>query len=124
MIFCLGDSKHFTGWHIYQVDIIKISIMSSSASQYYSKTHSIFNKGNKCAETDTKLYLISSIWDDDNILRLDEKNWQWLWCTKVSQGINATKDLAHVLGKKGIHIKSCYVTKEKAHITIYQELHN
>ena len=29
-----------------------------------------------------------------------------------------------LLGKKGIHIKSCYVPKEKSHITIYQELHH
>ena len=98
--------------------------MSSSASQYYSKTHSIFNKGNKCAETDTKLYLISSIWDDDNILRLDENNWQCLQCTKVFQGINATKALAHVLGKKGAHIKRFYFPKEKAHITRFPELHH
>ena len=31
---------------------------------------------------------------------------------------------AHVLGKKGMHIKSCYVAKDKAHKTRYQELQN
>ena len=76
------------------------------------------------AETATKLDLISSIWDDDNIRRVDEKNWQYLWCNQTFQGINATKALDHVLGKKGMHIKSCYVAKEKAHTTRYQELQN
>ena len=58
-----------------------------------------------------KLSLISfsSIWDDDHILSLDEKNWQCLWCNVSFQGINTTKDLDHILGKKGIHNKSCYV---------------
>ena len=38
--------------------------------------------------------------------------------------INATKALAHVFGKKGIHIKSYYVDKYKAHTNRYQELQN
>ena len=53
-------------------------------------------------------------------MRLDKKNCQCLWCTKVFQGINATEALAHVLGKKGMRNKSCYVAMDKAHITIYQ----
>ena len=53
-----------------------------------------------------------------------EKNWQCLWCNKVFQGINATKALSRVLGKEGMHIKSCYVPKDKYNITRYQELHN
>ena len=76
------------------------------------------------AETATKLDLISFIWDDDHIWRLDEKNWQCLWCNQTFQGINTTKALAHVLGKKGIRIKSFYVAKEKSHTTRYQELQN
>ena len=59
--------------------------------------------------------------EDDHILRLDEKNWQCLWCNQCFLGINSTKALAHLLGKKGMHIKSCYVPKNKAHITRYQE---
>ena len=35
---------------------------------------------------------------------------------------NATKALAHVLEKKGMHIKGCDVAKDKSHITRYQEL--
>ena len=51
-----------------------------------------------------------------------KKNRQFLWRNKCFQGINATKALVHVLGKGGMHIKSCYVAKDKAHTTIYQEL--
>ena len=104
----------FTSCDFSQADIIKFSIISSSASQSSLKFHLIFNNEKTCAETETKLDFISSIWDDDHILRLDENNWQCLWCTKVFQGINATKSLAHVQGKKGMHIKSCYVAMEKS----------
>ena len=55
-------------------------------------------------------------------MSLGENNWQYLWCTKLFQGINATKDLAHLLGKNGMQIKIYYVTKDKAHTTRYQEL--
>ena len=96
--------------------------MSSSASQSSSKFHSFFNKEKTIEETETKLYFISSIWYYDHNLGLDENNWQLVWCTKLLQGINATKSLARVLGKKGTHIKSCYVPKEKVHITRYQEI--
>ena len=81
---------------------MKISIIFSSASQSSSKFHSFFNMEETSAETETKLDLISSIWDDDHILGLDENNWKYLWCTKVLQGINATNDLANLLGKKGM----------------------
>ena len=69
-----------------------------------------------------KLDFISSIWDDDLIQRLDENNWQCLWCDKIFQGINATKALDHVLEKKGMHIKSCYAAMEKFYLTRHQEL--
>ena len=96
--------------------------MSDTTSQSSSKFHSFFNKEKTSAETEAKLDFILSIWDDDHILRLDEKKWQCLWLNTIFQGINATKALANVLGKKGMHIKSCYVPKEKSHITRYQEL--
>ena len=83
--------------------------MSSSASRSSSKFHSFSNKEKSSAETETKLDFISYIWDNDHILRLDEKNWQCSWLTKIFQGINATKDLVHVMGKNSMHIKSCYV---------------
>ena len=53
---------------------------------------------------------------------LIKKNWQYLWRDTIFQGINATKALDHVLGKKGMHIKSCYDPREKVHIKRYQEL--
>ena len=112
----------FTSWNFSQVDIIKFSIMSSSTSQYSSNFHSFFNKEKTCAETETKIDLISSLWVDDQMLRLDETNRKCLWYTWKSQGISTTKALAHVRGKKGMHIKGCYVPKEKYHITRYQEI--
>ena len=84
--------------------------------------HSFFNKEKTRAETETRIYLISSIWGDNHIMSLNENNWKFLWYNKVFQGINATKALARVLGKKGMYIKSCYVRKEKSHKNIYQEL--
>ena len=57
-------------------------------------------------------------------MRLDEKKWQCLRCNTSSQGVNANKDLVQVLGKMGMYIKSCHVSKDKAHRTRYQELQN
>ena len=96
--------------------------MSSPTIQSSPAFHLFLNKEKTSAETETKRDFISSIWDDDHIWRLDEKNWQLLWCDQNFQGINATKALAHLLVKKGTHIKSCYVSKEKHHIKRYQEL--
>ena len=48
--------------------------MSSTTSQSSSTFHSLFNNKKTSAETKTKLDLYLSIWDDDQILRLDEKN--------------------------------------------------
>ena len=86
--------------------------------------HSFFNKEKTRAETETRIYLISSIWGDNHIMSLNENNWKFLWYNKVFQGINATKALAPVMGNEGVHIKSCYVPKDKAHKRRYQELHN
>ena len=57
--------------------------MLSSASQLMSKYHSLFNNENTFAETEKNIDFISSIWDDDHILRLDENNWKCLWSTKA-----------------------------------------
>ena len=78
--------------------------MSSTTSQSSSTFNSFFNKEKTSAETKTKLDFISFIWDDGHILRLDKKNWQYLWCNTSFQGINDTKALAHILGKKGMNI--------------------
>ena len=94
--------------------------MLSTTSQSSPVFHSFSNKEKTSAEIATKLDFISSIWDDDRIRRLDEHNWQCLWCNQTFQGINATKYLAHKLGKKGMNIKSCYAAKDKSHTTVYQ----
>ena len=96
--------------------------MSSSASQPLLKCYTLFNNEKTYSETKTRIYFISSIWDDDQIMRLDENTWKCLWCNTSFQGINATEALARVLGKKGMHIYSFYVLKEKAHIKRHQEL--
>ena len=89
----------FTSLFFISVDISKVYIMSSPTIQSSPEFHSFFNKENTSAETATKLDFIPSIWDDDHIRRLDEKNWQCLWCNQSFQGINSTKSLAHVLEK-------------------------
>ena len=61
----------------------------------------LFNNEKSCAEKETKLDFISSIWDDDHIQMFDENKWQCLWCNKIFQGINATEALTRVLKKKG-----------------------
>ena len=73
--------------------------------------HFFLNNENTYTETETKLDFISSNWDDDNMMRLDENNWQCLWCNKLLQVINSNKAFARVLGKKGMNIKNCYVFK-------------
>ena len=52
--------------------------MSSSATQSLPKYNSLFNNENTWTETEAKLDFVESIWDDDHILRFDEKNWQCL----------------------------------------------
>ena len=93
-----------------QANIVNISFFSQQGKEKF--------------RTETMLDFISFILYDDQILRLDEKNWQWLWCNTRFQGISATQDFSEVLGKKGMHIKSFYVPKEKAHTTRYQEINH
>ena len=88
------------------VDISNVYVMMYPTSQYSPAYHSFLNKKKTSAETATKLDFISSIWDDDHIWRLDEKNWKFLWCNQCYKGINATKALVNVLGKKGMQISA------------------
>ena len=96
--------------------------MLSITNQSSLALHQLFNKEKTNSETENKLDFISSIWDDDQILRLGENNWQCLWCNTSFQVINANKALVRVLGKNVKNIKICYVPQEKAHIRRYQEL--
>ena len=86
--------------------------MSSSAIQLLPKYHYLFNNEKTCTETEKNIDYVSSIWDDDQILRLDKKNWQCLWYNKNFQGIDAIKDISHVLRNKDVRIKSCYVLRK------------
>ena len=63
----------FTSRIFISVDISKFYVMSSPTSQSSPAFNSFLNKEKTSAETATKLDLISSIWDDDHIRRLDEK---------------------------------------------------
>ena len=47
--------------------------MSSPTSQFSPAFNSFFNKEKTSAETATRIDLISSIWEDDHIRRLDGK---------------------------------------------------
>ena len=89
-----------------QVNIIIVYIIYASTSQYLSSFHSLFNNEKACAEKETKLDFISSIWDDDHIQMFDENKWQCLWCNKIFQGINATEALARVLKKRVCILKT------------------
>ena len=42
-------------------------------TSHFSKFHSFFNNENTSAETETKIDFFSSIWDDDHILKIDER---------------------------------------------------
>ena len=95
------------------LDLTLLNYLSSCLPQAnFSTFHSIFNKEKTSAETETRLNIISYLWDDVHIMSLDEKTDNAYGVIKVLQGINATKALAHIFGKKGLHIGSCYVPKE------------
>ena len=98
--------------------------MSDPSSNSSLICHTLFNKKEASTETKTKLDFLSSIWDDDRIERLDVNKWNCIWWDNTFQGINATGDLAHVLGTMGTHINSCFTAIEKYHPTRYQQLQN
>ena len=79
-----------TCYNCSQVNNIKFSIVSSFTSQSLSKFYSFSINGNTCAETESKLIIISYIWDDDHIHWVDENNWQLLWRNTSFQGTNDT----------------------------------
>ena len=87
-----------------------------------SKYHLRF--GHKPSKSDnmTVITSIKSIWEDDHIENLEDKQWKRLWCDVTFQGINATKALAHVIGTKSMHIKRCTDSIDQAHISRYKEL--
>ena len=66
---------------------------------------------------------MKSIWEDDQIEKLEDNQWKCLWCDITFQGINVTKALAHVIGTKSMHIKRCTDSIDQAHIPRYKEFH-
>ena len=65
---------------------------------------------------------IKSIWEDDQIEKLEDNQWKCLWYDVTFQGINATKALAHVIGTKSMHIKRYTASIDQSHISRYKEL--
>ena len=80
----------------------------------------LFNNEKGVCRKRHPFYFISSIWDDDNIQRLEGNNWHFLWYYKTFKGINATMVLSHIPQKKGMNVKKAYI--DKSHTTKYQEL--
>ena len=66
---------------------------------------------------------ISSICEGYHIERLENNQWNCLWCNVIFQGINATKDLDHLIGTKYMHINICQASIDKSHFSRYKNLH-
>ena len=87
-----------------------------------SKYHILFickqsNSGNIAV-----LSSISSIWEDEHIEKLEDKQWKCLWCDVKFQGINVTTYLAHVIGTTSMHIKRCTASIDQHYLSKYKEL--
>ena len=65
---------------------------------------------------------ILSIWEDDNIEKLENKQWKCLWCNIKFQVINATKALDHVIGTKFVRIKICIASTYQYYLLRYKDL--
>ena len=87
-----------------------------------SKYHLLFSRKPSNCNNIAVITLIKSIWDDDHIEKLEDNQWNCLWCDFTFQGINATKALTRVIGTKCIHIKRCTASIDKAGISRYKEL--
>ena len=61
-----------------------------------------------------KLKFISSICNDYNIEKLDNNQWNCLWCGVTFQAIDTTKSLACVLGLRDMNVNICNTTIVKA----------
>ena len=88
-----------------------------------SKYHLLFGRKSSNSKNIAVLTSIKSIWDDDHIEKLEDNKWKCLWCDFTFQGINSTKDLAHVIRTKWMHIKQCTASIDQAHISRYKDLH-
>ena len=87
-----------------------------------SKYHLLFGRKPSNSDNIAVLTTIKSIWEDDQIEKLEDNQWKCLWCDVTFQGINAKKYLSHVIGTKSMHIKRCTASIDQAHISRYKEL--
>ena len=87
-----------------------------------SKYHLLFGRKPSNSDNIAVLTSIKSIWDDDQIEKLEDNQWKCLWYDVKSQGINATKALAHFIITKCMHIKRCTASIDQACISRYKEL--
>ena len=87
-----------------------------------SKYHLIFSRKPSNPGNIAVLSSIKSIWEDKHIEKLENNQWKCLWCDVTFQGINATKDLAHVIGTKSMHIKRCTASIDQVYLSGYKEL--
>ena len=87
-----------------------------------SKYHLLFGRKPWNSDNIVVLTSIKSIWEDNQIEKLEDNQWNCLWCDVTFQGINTTKALAHVIGTKSMHIKRCTASIDQAHISRYKEL--
>ena len=81
-----------------------------------SKYHLLFGRKTLNSDNLAVLTSIESIWDDDQIEKLKDNQWNSLWCDVTFQGIDATKSLARVIGTKIMHINRCTASIDQAHI--------
>ena len=87
-----------------------------------SKYHLLFGRKSSNSGNIAVLNSIKSIWEGDHIEKLEDNQWNCLWCDFTFQGINTTKALAHVIGTKSMHIKRCTDSIDQAHLSRYKEL--
>ena len=79
-----------------------------------SKYHDLFSQKPSHVGNIKILISISSIFEYDYIDRLENNQWRCLWSNVKFQGINATKDLGHLIGTKCMHIKRCTASINQA----------
>ena len=65
---------------------------------------------------------ISPIWEDDHIEKLEKNQLKCIRCNVKFQGINVTKDLAHIIGTKWIYIKRCTASIYQAYLSRCKDL--
>ena len=95
--------------------------MADSHGNSPSNYHLLFGCKPSNSTNIAVLTSIKSIWDDDDIEKLEDNQWKCLWCDFTFQVINATKALAHIIGTKCMYIKKCTASIDQAHISRYKE---